>query len=263
MAMAKPHLQIRISGINVSPEMTRAGDLADILKGIEAAIEATARGQGVELPDDEVSVSLVGVEESSNKLTIAVVSTCVAAAAQISGTVASGEYGEIPRKAHEALYDVSQKSLEREWEVRFEENASLHVRAATISSQNEVPALPAPTVISGTTTIYGHCVRVGGARTPRAELRLGNRRTIDVHLSQELAKELGKILYEEVAITGEATWDAEDWSIRSLEATRIMPYRPTDLLVAFDELADLSKGRWGNVDASEYVRVLRSEDSEA
>ncbi len=83
-----------------------------------------------------------------------------------------------------------------------------------------------------------------------------------VQASRELVKELGDRVYETVALEGEAVWDPETWELVDFRATRVLPYKPNDLLAAFRELAAATGGAWDGVDAAEYVRKARSEDGD-
>ena len=81
---------------------------------------------------------------------------------------------------------------------------------------------------------------------------------LPITLSENMAKELGKSLYEDVCIEGKAKWYTEDWMIAEFEAVRICEFRGTDPVTAFKNLAVAAKGKWDGVDAIDYVKALRS-----
>jgi hypothetical protein len=255
--MDKSTFRITISGKGVLPETTRAGDLAELLTDIEKAICKTGEGQGVEVGEEEI-ISLTGVERSSNKLTFTVAGILASSVAIVSEAVDTKRYEMLPRLAHEALHEVSKQAVKRRWEVRFNGDEVLGIKDASISEQAQVPPAPPPAYIEGTTTIYGRCIRVGGIK-PRAEIRLHLGGSLFIAVSEQLAKELAKNLYEHVCIEGRARWNPEDWSIEEFEGERVLEFKAPDVLTAFNELATAASGRWEGVDVVAYVEGLRSE----
>ena len=105
-----------------------------------------------------------------------------------------------------------------------------------------------------TTTIYGEVEDVGGATRANVHLRYKGRSLV-CPLSRELAKELGKSLYETVGLTGEAT--LVDREVVEFRVTGILPFRASD-----DPLQGLRQleeryGHFDNVDAGQYVAEQR------
>jgi hypothetical protein len=253
--------KITISGPGVLPETTRASDLAKLLINIETAISETAITKGVEIGEEDI-ISLTGIDKSSNKLTFAVTSLLLlSSAASVSEAVETKKYEKLPRKAHEALYEASKQVVPRNWKIKFVEDRQLGIKGGTISEENQVPPAPPIKYVEGTTTIYGRCIRVGGIE-PKAEIRLYQGEALYIKLSEMMAKELAKSLYEEVCIEGRAKWNTEDWTLKEFEGVRVTKFKATDLVTAFKNLATASKGKWDGVDAMEYVKALRSEREE-
>jgi len=220
----------------------------------------TARSQKIELPEDEALVSLVGIEQGSNRLTFSVVPLLTAAASTVSQSVEGGDYSSLPLRVHRELHKISQQAEKRKWALNFIENPSLQIRPATISSEKPVPE-PSLRPLRGSTILYGRCMRVGGVH-PRAEIReLGSSKLLFIDVSESIARTLARCLYEEVALEGEASWDPETWEIQDFKAVRMTEYRAIDPIIAFRELAEAAGDRWDNVDAEGYVRDLRSTGS--
>ena len=251
----KTSFELEISGEGVLPDTTSAGDLAELLENIEKAITETAKSQNIEIADEAI-VSLVGVREGSNRLTIAVATIVVPAASMLAQAVAAKDYERIPAAAHEAIHEVSNQATKKKWSVRFLGQLAIDMKAATISADSPVPSPPAPPQISGTTSVYGRCIRVGGVK-PKAEIRLEQGGVLYIEVSEEMARELAMSLYEEVCLEGEATWCTDDWRVERFKATKVTAYRKTEPLTAFTQLAEAAGGRWDGVDVNEYVRELR------
>jgi hypothetical protein len=259
--MDKSIFRITISGEGVVPETTRAGDLAEFLTNIEKSIFETSRAQGLKASEEQI-ISLTGVDKSSNKLTFTVASILLPATAVISDALDTKSYEKLPRLAHEALHEVSKQAVKRKWEIRFNKDDSLGIKECTISEEKQIPPAPPPAYIEGTTTIYGRCIRVGGVK-PRAEIQLYQGSNIFIAVSELMAKELAKSLYEHVCIEGKARWNPDDWTIEEFEGQRMLEFRNTDALTAFRNLSVGADNRWDGIDAIEYVKNLRCEGEDA
>ena len=255
MANKKKTFRMDILGEGVLPETTRASDLADLVAHFEKAILETARAQGVELPDDPF-VSLVGIDPGSNRLTWAVATLVLPAVTVVSSAVSNNNFTQIPRPAHQALHDISQRAIDRRWSVKFVADDPSTTPSAEISEEHPVPPPPPVPEVRGTTTLFGRCIRVGGVR-PRAEISLQRGGTLFIDVSEQLARKLAQRLYDQVCLDGEASWDAETWSIQSFRATDVADYRPVSLASAFQDLTVGSGGVWDGIDVDAYVTECR------
>lgn len=74
-----------------------------------------------------------------------------------------------------------------------------------------------------------------------------------------MAEALGERLYQTVSLEGQAVWDTTDWSLDSFKAAKICDYAETSLASTFAALAELSGGRWDDVNPDEYLRSLRDD----
>ncbi len=257
--MSRHKVRMAITGKGASPETVPLHDLAEILASIERLVLACADVATVELPH-QAPVSLVGIEESSAGLVLSVEDPHVCAVSRVSNAVATGDYLELPETALLELRKLTRSVERREWEFEIRENQDLGITYVRVESKS-LPAMAEHGSVEGTSTIYGRCLRVGGATKPKAEIRLSSSgQILNVELSETEAKELAKRLYEEVILEGRATWDVETWEVERFRVSHITPYRQTDPALAFKELAEAAHGQWKGVDAAEYVRSLRSED---
>jgi hypothetical protein len=260
--LTKPQFQLQLIGANVTPETVPAKELADFVEQVEAAVRAAVERDPTlaALSPDEVLVSLVGVDEGSNKLTFAVASAALLAVAAITEAVATAHYAAIPPPSQEALSAISRQAARRKWLVEFQPDQGRGIRHAVISEDHPVPA-PTVAKISGSMTILGQCMRVGGAQ-PRAEIRLPSGDLLFIDITEEMAISLGPLLYKPVSLEGRATWEVEGWKLVEFRATRLTEYRGAPIPQTFAELAKASGGRWDNIDAAEYVRELRAGDDQ-
>lgn len=130
----------------------------------------------------------------------------------------------------------------------------------SIVSPYEVDAhMPPP--IMGTTTLYGVVVRVGG-QEPRLMLRLEGGVTRYLTVSEPMAVELGRRLYNEVGLTGMAHWNPLTWELLDFRPDKLLDYDPKPYTDAFEELAKASeKSAWIEIDdVTGYIADLRGGD---
>jgi hypothetical protein len=259
--MTRSQFQIHLSGNTVAPEVIDVIDLFTLLGDFRKAVCVTVGITQDRRAEGEPLISLVGVETGSSKLSLVASATALLGASIITQAVAEDDYSRVPLEAQTALSNVSKLVVQRGWELQFVPDQSGAIRPARISRDHEVPD-PAARTMSGTTTIYGRCMRVGGEE-PVARIKLTkNQRTITAELTEALAKLLAPRLYEEVGLEGVAQWRTVDWEIVHFQAKRILEYRPAGPVGAFADLAEAAAGRWWSIDAEDFVRKMRSEDDE-
>jgi hypothetical protein len=129
-----------------------------------------------------------------------------------------------------------------------------------IQKDQSVDAPRTPGTTSGTTTLLARCVRVGGATQPKAELRLIQGNLLHVKVSEAMARELGRHLYDEIVLTGIATWRMDTWAIIDFKIKNISKFGRVAPAVAFRELAEAAGGALDQVDAWEFVQQGRDGD---
>ncbi len=253
-----PIFKLDLKGQGLLPQTTPIRDLVEFLSHIETSVLETARKFDVEMTEGEVSLSLVEIEEGSNRLSIAVAPVLVSAIQMVTEAVRNENYSQLPPRAHQSLYAIYLQASKRGWEVSLQEGETLDMAQAMISVEHPVPK-PGPELVNGTTTVFGRCIRVGGAE-PRADVRLSNRtRLLHVEVTEPIAKQLAKNLYENVAITGEVWWDASSWEIVRLKAHRVANFQAGSISETFREMAEIIGDRWSNVDAEQFVASIRSD----
>lgn len=255
--MARQTFQINILG-PAGPEEVSVGYLSELLDRLEKFLSAYAKAKDLEISVSGPVLSLVDVKSGSEGLVLSVPAPAVQAIAAASIAVLHGDYGTLPRSAHQELFGLSEQLRSRGWSASFEENLAAGIAPAKISPERGVLPPPEPTRIKGTTTLLAKCMRVGGATVPRAEIRLSQTgELLYVDVSEEIARTLGRMLYEDVVLEGTATWNAETWKIMDFKITGITDFTRVEPHKAIEELARAARGQWDGVDALEYVRRLR------
>lgn len=105
-------------------------------------------------------------------------------------------------------------------------------------------------LISGETTITGEVKRVGGATGRRCMLRLPSRLELlycDV-ASEQVARELGNHLYEDVVASGTAQWLKLNWEIVGFRIASVTTVAQGSLSEAFGALRAAGGDAWDHVD---------------
>jgi len=257
--MARQSFQINIQGPS-NPEEVSARYLAEFLTRLEDFLSAYVEGQGLELSSEGPALSLVDVKTGSEGLVFSILGSAVPAISAASIAILHGNYEGLPCKAHRELFQLSEHLRAQGWGASFEENLSLKIAPAKITPDRGVLPPPEPAKLKGTTTLLARCLRVGGATKPKAEIRLSQSgELLYVDVSESIAKALGRMLYEEVVLEGNATWDAETWKIIDFKINEVTDFTRTAPHKAMEELAKAAKGRWEGVDAVEYVRHIRGD----
>jgi hypothetical protein len=250
--------RIHIDIVGPRPNEVDIEDLSRILDDLRRAITACLPAELSPSPVEGLSrVSLVDIVDGSDGLIMELQSRAAASMATLSRALRRRRYSDLPTAAHAALFRVNQLTAKRKWGVRIRRNESIAVEAVEITEPDHVTPPTDRRVISGGTELLARCLRVGGATVPRAELRLSNHRLLHVEVTELVARELGKRLYDEIVLSGVAEWDATDGEIRAFKVEAVTAFRSVPVDVAFKELAAASNGRWEGIDAESFVRGIR------
>ena len=246
--------QLNITGPE-GPASVAIGDLAGVLAQFERTVAAYLQLEKVEIPEGAVAVSLLDIRDGSEGLVFSVPSPVMPAVALMSRNILDNSYAS--REAHCEIYRLWEELRSRKWGLAFVPDSRHNIVAAEIPPDRGVSPPPRPSEIKGDTTILARCLRVGGVK-PKAEIRLHTGELLYPDVSEVVAKELGKFLYDEVVVKATATWRTDTWQVTDLQIDSISPFRRVDPVLAFKELAEAAKGRWDEVDAKEYVARLRT-----
>ena len=248
---------IELHGPNVSPETVDVRNLCALISQFETALRAALPLDNA-VTHSQALLSLVAVSPGSDRLTFVPSPAGFAALSIIGAAVAAADFSELPLPAHDACAVVSKTVVAHDWTLRITGAKIGQKQPIEISKHRPVPTPPPPTIAEGNTTLYGILIRVGGD-SPRATLKPAAGNPITVDLTHDQAKDLGRRLYEEVGLHGDARWNGDTHQLDSFTVRRVLTYEKTDILAAFQELAEAAEGRWDGIDAAKVVKNLRSE----
>lgn len=245
-----------MTGDHVSPSNIPLGDLAELLVATERAIISCATAEGTRT-SDEPEVSLAGVRPASSALALSVQEPLLPVVVRILEALAERRESELPPATYRALRSISGLVEKRGWGVELKADPAIEAPTAAIGpGGSRIPEPSAPRYLEGTATLVGRCLRVGGAVTPRAEIRpKGGGRLVNIALSEREAKVLAQRLYEEVTLQGRARWQVDSWELVGFRVTHISDFRRTDPVLAMQALALAGGGDWDGSEVHGGERV--------
>lgn len=128
-------------------------------------------------------------------------------------------------------------------------------------SQGDFQRLSSQMLFTGETTIIGNVKRAGGATEMKCLLRIPGRRRMlycDVK-TKEIVQKLGQHLYEDIAVTGTATWIHRSWYIYKFTITDFSQPRLGNPKDAIESLRKSGLSAWDKVqDPVSLIEELRS-----
>ena len=104
-------------------------------------------------------------------------------------------------------------------------------------------------LLEGETSLTGRVERVGGATATRCALRIPfqSRLLFCRVANDEVARQLGNYLYEEVAVTGKARWLKNNWKVVGFTVHSVYQPKAGSLAEAFQALHDAGGHGWDKV----------------
>lgn len=252
---ADTHFEVVLEGAGLHPSTTPIGVLGNMLRTLSEAIQSANPDPASE--DPQAVTGLLAVEEGSTRLRFVGPGWVAALMTATSTAVASSEWKQVPETARKAFRQLAETAEERDWTVRVHSVQPSHDFDFRLDVADSIPLDTTRVFVTGTTTLFGRCLMVGGKR-PRAQIELASGTVIRSKVTKTLARELAKRLYDEIGLIGTAKWSVGSWEVVAFDATGLSPFlrQPAD---PFRRLADTSGGAWVNRDAAEYVAKLREE----
>lgn len=240
-----PVFELRLHGGGVEPETTELAELITLLQGVERTVKAVVLAKRP--ADRDFLVSLLDIGRGSNVLSFGSSQPALAREAWEAVGSAIREDGafRLPRLARKLLADVQAFAKRRAAVVEF----------ALPASENPIAAVGPDTSLTlvnpgaaGETVLYGWVTRVGG-KEPKVGLSLDDGSFVPCEATLEIAKELGRRLYERVGVHGFAEWEAENLVVASFKIDKITEYEETPIGKAVADLAEASgEDAWTDID---------------
>ena len=252
-------IKIRIEGNKINPATMKSKELADFITNIEEMLVSTMVSDHDDIKRDDCMVSLTGLEANCVSLNFVpnYYGQAVAAYEKITHCVKDGLIGELTEKTVEALVYLKKFSSKNKCEV-FMLTAGNKV-LAKINHETDV-ALASP-IITGTTTVYGTLLRVGG-KEPKIMVETEDEETLYCKVTEKLAKDVAHLVYSRVMMNGVAKWNSSNW-----EMVEFVPQDVTKMSnESYSESMDYLSAKYGDhfgdiADPVSYARNLRNGDA--
>ena len=245
-------IEIKFHGGGINPSAIKASEVAELINAFEKSIVATVHENYPELDVEKYAyLSFQSIKNESLGLGFAAINDEDAysdAHLKIAYSINSNDYNNLPYLTIENLKVVSKFSKKHncvcDYILNSEKKAEL--TPATVIEINK------NTIIKGETTIYGKIERVGGAE-PRIVFKDHADNKIYFEVTEDIAKQLAAKLYEEIALTGTATWDKKTYRVVDFKVTGITDLNKKSLIETFTEIQDIISNNWEEFDDIETI----------
>ena len=232
------HLKLRFTGEHIKPTSERAHDIGEIISAFEEAIAIIVARRHPQLKRESVTISLVGVEHKSVGLVFEpnLEELVFPAIFDLMEAIQDKAWALLPYGTLNALRKILRFVNKRECVAQL--STAYGDRAiSTILTPDTI--IPSSVSLFGETQVYGEVKRVGGSE-PKVELRTLQGETLYCTTSEEIAKQLGSRLYEQVGVYGVAEWNFETLEIEEFEITRVLHHFHITPKEAFKNYRNLS-----------------------
>jgi len=223
--------------------------LGQILIDFEDSLKAIIKDTNPTMKDEEIILSVVGIVDDSlgikyhpNIPEIAMAFTI------ISTSFLSENFDALPSRSLDSLREVQSKirkyNCVGQFKINGEPRGEITPTTEIKISENQR--------IKGDTTIYGKIVRVGGV-SPRIRLELIEGYGLSINVSEEVAREIARNLYDVISLNGIATWNRKDFHVIDFDVESIGKYRATSNINSFNELREVLGEYWDKIDNIEEI----------
>lgn len=266
MAASQATFAVVLSGPTVSPEKVTVRTLSEILSAVQTLVS------GRDLDDDEEAETAESEVDALSLLDVkrgSAVFPCLARRPNaVDNLRRVGRFLHAPETTDDDRFAyairpakvLSGIARHLECSIEIREFAGRHRSLATIKSTTYMEVSKS-LLVSGPTTVSGTVQRVGGATNMRCALRVPSRDRLlfcDVG-SSEVSRKLGERLYQDVVVSGMATWFQRTWTLYTLRITEMRPLRRTRITDAVKSIYEAGGKGWDVVkNVDETIRELRT-----
>lgn len=261
MSIDQQPMSLRFTGGNTVPVTVRARELANLITAIEDAVVSLAQNNAPNNKREELGLALTGVQDKSLGLLLDTLQPTAIRPSflVLAKAVASQIFSALPIPTLDGLRAIQSFVKRRDCVAEFRIGDFTTEPIAVITAETRIQGVPR---LTGTTTLYGRVTRVGGDE-PKARIELSSGEKVSCAVTVDMAKELGRRLYDRVGLTGTAVWNAETWGIDGFTVTQIEGYIDRSPATVVKELRDRFGHYFDEIeDADTFVRSLRDDDAE-
>lgn len=245
----------RLMDIDEEPEEEATGVTLD---------EESQKPEGAE-PGPLVALRLLAVRSSSATYQVASDNReyALSMLSQTGRSIESPEQSDWPSHKLSAIADLSAiaSALDCQVELRGAQNGSKHGKVFAVIRPDTYSNIARGAFIRGSTSVMARLERVGGAEKMRCGIRLPEhpRMVFCQVATAELVRELGKYIYQDVVVSGEATWFRYGWRLKTILIHSFEPPKVGSIVTALEEIHKAGGHAWDNVfDPESRIAEMRS-----
>ncbi len=259
----KYHFRVHVSGERFSPESLALEEIADFLVNLEQMVAAVVAHKHPNLDIERRGViRLSSLTEGSVDLACSTPYRETGTALRSIGSVAEdGDTARLPEEARAPFLKLLKFNHDFRTNTEIRESGGTRTRLAILTPDTRINSPAASVSISGTTTLYGELLRIGGD-PPRARIRLMDGEAISCTVrSRDLARELARRLYETIGVRGKGEWETVRMKLVKFHVDELTEYRQTSLMEAIESLREVAEEHYQKIDdINAFVADLRGRE---
>ncbi len=264
---------VRLVGPGIRPWAVGARNLAKVLEAVQRLVDQSdsdgddkeeSRNAAAELRPPKVALRLLNVTISSAAYQVS------SSSPEIALRWLKGAGSDIDDPEHAEWTKATLSSLEELSDVARSQGCEIEIRKPNKGRElGDVLARIGPTTfhsisssafVTGPTSVYATVLRAGGANDMRCGIRVPDqsRMVFCTVTSEELVRELGQYIYQDVVLHGEAIWYRHSMHLKSLVIVSIEPPKAGSLTDSLRDIYDAGGSAWAKVkNPSRYLAESR------
>ena len=271
MRPKKPHplFEVRFEGSGIFPEKIPLRSLVTALSAIQRLAAGTApfdeeEGEGDKEGEPEESLRLLDVKRGSAVFQISAPATSDPRPAlqrlRVVGEFLENGEDDVENidYALSPIKDLSTTARSLDCTIALRE-AGPNKRVLARFQPTSYESISTLLLVEGDTSFVGTVQRVGGATGVKCGLRVGfqHRMLICRVPEREVARTIGKRLYEDVVVHGTANWLKRSWRMVSFTIKSVTQPTQGSILDAFEELRQAGGKSWDAInDPAAYLKEV-------
>lgn len=232
-------IELRLTGQGISPGAIRSKDIAQLIEAVEDMIASQVVADNPDIKKDQVVVGLSDIEKGSAGLLFAssLEELTSTATKEIATSIQTGDFYMLTSDSVNSLKVISAFTKSRECNAELYELNGTRNLLATITPETKIIEYEP---IKGETTIYGTVTRVGGVNEQKPTIQF---RTIEGYLvycssNKSNAKRAAQSLYQQVGLSGIASWDSKTFRVISFDIKEVSEYTSRPLSNSFNSISE-------------------------
>lgn len=249
MEITSEILEFKFEGNDIKPENLTLNDIAAKLMLFNKLVVPIVEEQ---FPDANLPTNYVGLENIQNRslsfryLLKERTDLVKSAFLSLLLAVQSNEISVLPARTIETLERTSAFNSSNGTRLSFGQVVNGEFQSlVSFSDQFSAEKIPS---IKGKTSIYGHVKWVGGEPNHRASIVLQDNSEIKAILTKSQATELAAYLYDDVRLSGIATWKGDQLKLTEIVVQEINSFKRLSPEDGFQYLRDNLGKYWNDID---------------